>query len=310
MSPKRFKRGQILVVFSLALPVLIGSIGLGADVAVLYFNWVEMQKAADAAAIAGANYLPGDPAQAQGVANSYAENNGIAQNEIASTTVAPDDLSITITVQRSVAYSFARVLGLTDAHLKAAATAGLQSNPDAARGVMPVGLPCTNGNCSYNSGKHYTLKPGPNGQLGPGNFAPLSLGGNGANVYRYNIERGYMGKLCVGQNIFPETGNVVGPTTQGFTMRIDLGQTIYPGANAASPSQYDPRLVIVPMVNYAGAQGKSQQVTIVNFALMFVDSVDGSSANLDAVYLGTVPPEDLTGSARQDFGMLTPILLQ
>src|SRR5579875_182148 len=275
MGPKRFKRGQILVIFSLALPVLIGSIGLGADVAALYFNWVEMQKAADAAAIAGANYLPGDPAQAQSVADSYA-----------------------------------RVLGLTNANIKAAATAGLQPNPDAARGVMPVGLPCSSGNCSYNVGKHYTLKPGPNGQLGPGNFAPLSLGGNGANVYRNNIVLGYMGKLSIGQNIYPETGNLVGPTTQGFTTRIDLGQTIYPGANPSSPSQYDPRLVIVPMVNYSGAQGKSQQVTIVNFALMFVDSVNGSSANIDAVYLGTVPSTDLTGSAPSDFGLLTPILLQ
>ena len=34
---------------------------LGADVAVMYFNWVQLQKAADAAAIAGASQLTGQP---------------------------------------------------------------------------------------------------------------------------------------------------------------------------------------------------------------------------------------------------------
>src|SRR5262245_41771814 len=145
MTSKRFKRGQILVVFALALPVLIGSIALGADVAVLYFDWVQMQKAADAAALAGANYLPGDPAQAQTVAASFAENNGIAQSEIASTQVAPDDLSITVTLQRSIPYSFGRVLGLTNANINAAATAGIQANGEGARGVVPIGLPCSSG---------------------------------------------------------------------------------------------------------------------------------------------------------------------
>ena len=143
MIRKHFKRGQVLVIVALALPILVGSIALGADVAVLYFNWVQMQKAADAAAIAGANYLPGDPVQARTVAGNYAQTNGIAQKEIASTKVAPDDLSITITLQRSVPYSFAKVLGLSNANVVASATAGMQSNPDAARGLMPVGLPCS-----------------------------------------------------------------------------------------------------------------------------------------------------------------------
>jgi hypothetical protein len=201
------------------------------------------------------------------------------------------------------------VLGLSNANVSAAATAGLQANPDATRGVMPVGLPCSSGNCSYNIGKHYTLKLGPHGQVGPGNFGPLALGGNGADVYRYNIEYGYIGSLSIRQSVASEPGNVVGPTAQGFDTRISLGQTIFPAANPASPSQYDPRLVIVPMIDFTGAQGKSQ-MPIVNFALMFVNSVDGNSANIDSVYLGTVPSTGLTGSSPKDFGFLTPVLLR
>lgn len=314
MLPNRFRRGQILVILALAMPVLIGTISLGTDVAILYFNWAQLQKAADAAAIAGANYLPGDPAQAQTVASAYAVQNGVTQSEIASTTVAPDELSITVALQRNVGFNFARVFGLQHANVSTAATAGVQSNPGAARGVMPIGLPCSSGNCSYNIGKHYTLKQGPTngnwGQLGPGNWGALALGGNGANVYRYNIERGYIGKLSLNQLVSVETGNIVGPTSQGFTTRINLGQSIFPGANPVSPSQYDPRLVVIPMIDFTGAKGKSTQVTLVNFALMFVQSVNGNSANLDAVYLGTVPSTDLTGSTPNDFGLLTPVLLR
>ncbi|HUY19403.1 MAG TPA: pilus assembly protein TadG-related protein [Candidatus Binataceae bacterium] len=311
---KGFQRGQILIIFSLALPVLIAAIALGADVAVLYFNWVQLQKAADTAALAGANYLPGDPAEAQTVASSNASTNGIASSEIVSTTVAPDDLSITVTLQRTVMADFARVLGITSNVVRTAATAGIQSNPDWARGVMPVGLPCSSGSCSYTVGQSYTLKNGPTngnwGQLGPGNWGALALGTNGANVYRGNIVNGYVGKLSVGQSISVETGNIVGPTSQGFTDRINLGNTLYPGANPANPSQYDPRLVVVPEVDFTGAKGKSSMVPIQNFALMFVESVSGNNATINAVYEGTLPSADLTGQTPQDFGMLTPILLR
>ena len=49
--------GQMAVVFALAAVTLCGVIALGADVGVLYYNWVQLQKAADAAALAGAQIL-------------------------------------------------------------------------------------------------------------------------------------------------------------------------------------------------------------------------------------------------------------
>jgi hypothetical protein len=312
-SKKHRNRGQIAVILALILPVLLGSMALGTDIAILYFNWVQMQKAADAAALAGANYLPGDPSQAQTVANNNAMSNGIAQSEIVSTVVAPDDLSITITLNRKVNYYFARVLGLTTGGVATAATAGIQSNSPAARGLMPIGLPCSSGDCSYTVGQEYVLKApkttGSWGQLGPGNWAPLALGSNGAAVYRQNLRLGYVGQLNIGQDVSTETGQITGPTEQGLADRISLGQTIYPSANPASPSQYDPRLVVVPMVNFSGINGKSS-VPIVNFALMFIDAVTGNNASIDAYYLGTLPSSDTSSSTQQDFGLFTPILLR
>jgi uncharacterized membrane protein len=50
-------RGQIAVVTTFAIATLLGAMALGTDVAVMYFNWVQLQKGADAAALAGAFYL-------------------------------------------------------------------------------------------------------------------------------------------------------------------------------------------------------------------------------------------------------------
>jgi Flp pilus assembly protein TadG len=57
----RFSRGQIFVLFTLLLPVFLGVIGLGTDLGLLYFNWSILQKSADSAALAGAEYLIANP---------------------------------------------------------------------------------------------------------------------------------------------------------------------------------------------------------------------------------------------------------
>lgn len=53
-------RGQVMVLYSIAFAfALCGAIAMGTDVAVMYVNWQHSQKTVDAAALAGANYLPG-----------------------------------------------------------------------------------------------------------------------------------------------------------------------------------------------------------------------------------------------------------
>jgi len=90
-SFSRLQSSQIIPVLAAALPALLGAIALVSDVGLLYYNWVLLQKAADSAAVAGASYLPGNPAQAISTAQSYVTQNGVALTEIASTVVSPDD---------------------------------------------------------------------------------------------------------------------------------------------------------------------------------------------------------------------------
>src|SRR6202043_2297970 len=72
-------------VFTIILPVLLGAMALGADFSIIYFNWAMVQKAADAAALAGASQLTGVSGSAATVqpavvnyVNGYACMNGVS----------------------------------------------------------------------------------------------------------------------------------------------------------------------------------------------------------------------------------------
>src|ERR1700675_301163 len=116
-------RGQISVALILVMTVILGAIGLGADMALLYFNWVILQKGVDAAALAGAGYLEGDSQavdQAVAAAKTYAEKNGIRDAELTTDgggNVAyipgPNYDTITVTARRTVPYTFFKLIGLS-----------------------------------------------------------------------------------------------------------------------------------------------------------------------------------------------------
>src|SRR5207253_2812412 len=108
---RRWPRGQIAVVFTFSIVALLGIMALGTDLSVSYQQWAILQKAADAAALAGANYLPEQPALAQSTATNYAVLNGLKTTEVA-TTVSGDNLQIAVNTSRSVPYYFGAVLGL------------------------------------------------------------------------------------------------------------------------------------------------------------------------------------------------------
>ena len=105
-------RGQIIPLFSIGCVALLGAIALGVDVAVMYFNWEGMQKAVDAAALAGANLLPEQPNAAQATATTIALSNGLLATEV-NAVVSADDETITVSASRNVPYFFGRALGLS-----------------------------------------------------------------------------------------------------------------------------------------------------------------------------------------------------
>lgn len=324
-------KGQMAVILGLIIPVLVGVISLGTDVAVLYYNYVQMQKAADAGVLAGASVLADQGSdKAIATAQQYAELNGIKAGEILSTTVGAGNASITLQAKRTVPYTFARVLGLTNGAVATAATAAPQYPPTTVNAptagsipsggdnngnsgnygsstgqyeLLPMGL---NSTTTYTAGSQITLQQG---QLMPGNWDLLALGGVGGANLRTNIADGFGGMVSVGDWVTTEPGKKVGPVDQGLQDRLTLANTVDPGGTYLSHTATDPRLTVLPVVNWSG-QGRTS-VQVVAFATVWLDSYSQGAVTMHMI--SNVIPNSFgnPNSSAPNFGAKgTPILLQ
>lgn len=325
----RKSKGQTLVIVALMLPALLGAVALGTDVGVFYFNWVQLQKAADSAALGGANYLPDNPTQATSTANQLAQNNGIKASEIVSTSVAADDLSISIKLQRTVPYYVARVLGLTNGIVTTSATAAPQFPPTTlnatAPGKIPVGgdnngangSTCAAiGSCSlvpigldvntrYSNGSQITLQQG---ELGPGNWDLLALGGVGGNNLRTNIANGYNSLVSVNDWVTTEPGKKVGPVDQGMQDRLDHAASVNASGTYSSHSLTNPRVMVLPVVDWEHQNGRSS-VEVKAFATVWLDSYNKGAVTVH--FISQVTANSFGSPGAPYFGARgTPILLR
>jgi Putative Flp pilus-assembly TadE/G-like len=119
MRPAKFRReqkGQTLVIVALMIVVLLGFTGLVTDIAWYEVNLMRIQRAADAAALAGVVYLPGNAAGAQTAAQQEASKNGYADGANGVTvTATPEALNnriLGVTVASPVRSWFARLFGI------------------------------------------------------------------------------------------------------------------------------------------------------------------------------------------------------
>jgi hypothetical protein len=152
----------------------------------------------------------------------------------------------------------------------------------------------------YASNTVYIIKQSGGEALTPGNFGCLDLDGNhggGANDYEDRIKYGYEGTLEIGDLIYPETGNMAGPTVDGVQYRIDN-------------NLLDMR---IPVVSGFG-NGQSDQVEIIgflNFRLTQGATSEGNGNNaratVYAMYLGAdYAVDNAVGFLKKSFGRIDP----
>jgi hypothetical protein len=116
---RRRGTGQVLVIFAGAIIALLGIVAIVVDVSWYWANNLRVQRAADAAALAGAVYLPGSPASAYSYADIEATKNGYTTG--GGVTVTPiqdsrnggtDPRQLDVTVSAPVQMFFMRVFGI------------------------------------------------------------------------------------------------------------------------------------------------------------------------------------------------------
>jgi Flp pilus assembly protein TadG len=165
---KTKKNGQVLVLFALLLFVLCGLAALGIDVGYLYSVRHELQRSADAGALAGASaFFDGDwndpvvRAAADARARDFASRDPVAAvrldpgGEVA--VDFPAQPRIRVTTSRTVNLFFARVFGAATRQVSASASAEAVTVNRRLPCIMPWGIPFpwndTNGDGLYTPGE-------------------------------------------------------------------------------------------------------------------------------------------------------------
>jgi Flp pilus assembly protein TadG len=271
----RFLKGQMLALFTIVLPVLLGVMALGADFAIIYLNWSMVQKAADAAALAGASQLTAAPGSAAGLTpavdnyvNGYACLNGIkngtstlcshgtSQSGYADNIVFTNvtDTQVSVGLKRSVPYYFGKMIGLQEASVAATATAAVEATGSAPG--FPVGLQCTpnaSGKCDLNQlfaafgpnvtfGSKFVLNNNNNNMQtsggAPGNWDWIDVGqGQGASGLGTVLASGGS-TLTLNQSISTSPGIGKGnaaPAQNGLNQRLKSCAPVTQGIGGSDP---------------------------------------------------------------------------
>jgi Putative Flp pilus-assembly TadE/G-like len=325
-------RGQVAVLYSLIAVFLVGAVALGADVAVMYMDWQQMQKTADAAAIAGANYLAGydftgtpasgcsgQPDAATKAACTYAVNNGLAVANLTLTEPTASTIKV-VAHEDTQPYFFGKVLGLNS--YAVSATAAAQAGGDVGTvklGLFPVGLQCTNP-CSLSS-----LDPGQSvsfgakfvGGLAPGNWQwlnPTGGTGGGDSALSYAVQNGSptLFSLTPPNNaINSEPGNKGNSTLVQTALAARLASCASiadPCSGGGNPHDIppgDPCLVVIPAVDFHGCTGNCG-LTIEGFAMIYLEAATTTGTHIDGCFVKAITADSIASSSAPGLGAFQP----
>jgi len=200
--PSRLRqRGQVLAIFAVASILFVGILAVVIDVSWYWANSLRVQRAADAAALAGVVWLPGNVANAQAAAyneatkDGYTTGSGVTVSAVQdSTAVAagnPDQLDVSVTA--SVRTFFMRLFGI-------------------------------NSVTAQRSSKAVYILPVPMG-------SPQAYYG----IYQLTCVSGQAGCAAVNYDTIPDAGGGAAPSSQGF-----FGAVITSGGQTGNGDMIDP----------------------------------------------------------------------
>jgi hypothetical protein len=322
---KRSAKGQVAVIIALVISVLIACIGLGADMSIMYYNHLRLQKAADASALAGAGYLvqvsvpPPSACSGGGLDGfvcAYVSANGVLPSEIVAINHPADNppaglpvsaQTVEVKLHRTARYFFLQLLGLSNYTVAASAVAVSKVPVGGVNGnLFPVGMDFNPGNAKLNYKDTLTLtnnyQPGNwgwinipldgfQGSSDPSSAKNLSKGG--ANTLGTNIQNGSNANVNVGDWLSTKTGQDWGPVNSSVASRGIVNGTALPSTLKGN----EPNLVTVPLVSWAGVNGGTDPIQIKAFAEVWIVGIgkQGSSQQLTVQFVqwlddhGTTP---------------------
>ena len=303
----RFARGQTTVLFTLAAVAIVGALALTTDVLGYYWNWEQLQKAADAGALAGASqyiqHIPSPPAAAAGCSGStaaqdactYAVQNNSASSEVTVQVPSPTSpasvpagaQTVMVTIKRStIAAYFSRVFGRTTPYSANAIAIAVGPTVTSAvhNGLFPGGFAYNPNSSPLVYGQQYSLTD----QYSSGNWGWLDIPsgaqgsstpggapkGGGASQLTTNITNGCTCDVTTGNWLMPKTGISWGPVSSAVSGLAD-GSTL-----PATLTGTEPQLVTVPIIDWSTSGGGSNPVQIKGFAEAWIIGITKSGSDM------------------------------
>ena len=232
----RQEDGQVLVLAAVVMVALLGMTAFVVDVGSWFRQQRATQSTVDAAALAGAQLLPTDPASALTTAKDYGAKNGSAGElqdsdiTISSTYAANDTIKVSKT--KDAESFFGKIFGVNVVHVNATATA-MVGVPAEAQYVAPIAvnilhpdLEGTPGCPCYGPNYQTTLPLGKTGA--PGAFDLINLNVNqqngtvGASTMASWIQNGYSKYLPLG-GYFSDPGAKYNSNDVGAALQARIG---------------------------------------------------------------------------------------
>jgi len=312
------ERGQALVLVALLLAIIGGMTAVAVDVGSYSADRRDLQNAADAIALAASLELPNADA-ARAVANQWAVKNDIDPADMTVTIIPQNlpsepNPKVRVRIERSHDFTFARMIGIASADVEASA-AGIKTSAAGGPGMIPLSV-TEEQMLGAIPGTQLILKYDAN-NITTGNTSPIRVDGPGSgnctttDNYCDGVKYGSVNTVCAagaddtycsGATVVDtEPGNQIGTTREAIEYRMDstdvhcdtFGEVFVDDPNTSDVGAYvltqacnpflasttyaSNRVLIVPVISQL-CNG-SCQVTIVDFALFFLEGFGDSNPN-------------------------------
>jgi len=296
MSSNR-ENGQATVLTVLFLAVLLGMAALVLDVGSWFREKRQLQSTADAAALAGAQALPGSPSTATAFALQYAQSNGrpVSTNDVTISSDLSSNDSIAVQAKSDAPGFFSKLFGIDSVKVGASATARAALAAQAlyvAPMVVSKDHPLLGGTGCPCFMQETTLHYDPMGA--PGAFGMLNLQGGGGT---------------------PGASDEATWILHGFDKYLPLGDyRSDPGAKFSSGGSiqdaFDGRIgtvLLFPVFDTLTGGGQNAQYNIIGWVGFYLEGYDvhGNTATLTGYFTHYIAKgvQATSGTTQPDFGV-------
>jgi len=229
------ERGQAMMVFALALPVLLGLIGMAVDVGFAAHQREQEQSAADAAALAGADVLlnGGSTSAAQSAVISYAQKNGYQSSDV-TVQIPPQSGAhtgqsgfVAVLIQHKQPTFFVRAVRINSVNVTARAVAGYVPVPENYALVLLDKTTCS----SYSQTSGSTLNIVGGGLIDNSSCQPSGSQGGGSTLNADIINYYSSGSWSLSNN----STTSVPPAPIGVQISDPLASVVAPALGTPAP---------------------------------------------------------------------------